>query len=74
MVCLSERLLQQISNRIYVQAEHLIAGIDAEHLLGDRGWNSDAIVAQAIFQRYTKSCLPRKTERYKENTINICTS
>ena len=42
------------------QACSLIAGIEAEHLLADRGYDSDAIVAQAKAQGMKPVIPPRK--------------
>lgn len=43
------------------QVSTLIEGIDADYLLADRGYDSDAIVAQAQAQGITAVIPPRKT-------------
>ncbi len=45
------------------QAHHLIEGITAEHLLADRGYDSDAIVNQAIQQNMNPVIPPRKNRK-----------
>ena len=42
------------------QADKLIEGIQAEHLLADKGYDSDAIVAQAAKQGMKAQIPPRK--------------
>ena len=41
-------------------ASTLIEGIDAEYLLADRGYDTDAIIEQA-----------KKTEKYRESTTGV---
>jgi len=45
------------------QASGLIAGIGAEHLLADRGYDSDAIVAQAKAQCMEPVIPPRRHQK-----------
>jgi transposase len=45
------------------EAEHLIEGIDAEHLLADRGYDTDAIIAQATAQRMGVVIPPKKNRK-----------
>ena len=45
------------------QAGHLIEGISADYLLADRGYDSDAIVAQANVQGMVAVIPPRKNRR-----------
>jgi transposase len=45
------------------QASKLIAGITAEHLLGDKGYDSDEIVEQAKAQGMTAVIPPRKNRK-----------
>jgi transposase len=45
------------------QAGTLIEGIDAEHLLADRGYDSDAIVEQAKQQEMQAQIPPRKNRK-----------
>ena len=47
------------------QAKHLIAGIDAEYLLADRGYDSNAIIDQAIEQGMKAVIPPRKNRKLK---------
>ena len=44
------------------QAKSLIEGIDAEHLLADRGYDSNAIVTQAV-ERGMRVVIPPKRNR-----------
>jgi transposase len=45
------------------QASQLIEGLDAQHLLADRGYHSDAIVSQAEAQGMTAVIPPRKNRK-----------
>ncbi|MEY2700350.1 MAG: hypothetical protein RIQ52_1105 [Pseudomonadota bacterium] len=45
------------------QAEKLIEGLDAEYLLADRGYDSDAIIAQAARQGMEPVIPPRKNRK-----------
>ncbi|BBP00781.1 IS5 family transposase [Sulfuriferula nivalis] len=45
------------------QAAQLIEGISAEHLLADKGYDSDAIVEQAIAQGMSVVIPPRKNRK-----------
>ena len=45
------------------QAEKLIEGLDAEYLLPDRGYDSDAIIAQAAPQGMEPVIPPRKNRK-----------
>jgi transposase len=45
------------------QADKLIEGIQAEHLLADKGYDSDAIVAQATKQGMKAQIPPRKNRK-----------
>ena len=45
------------------QAAQLIEGLDAKYLLGDRGYDSDAIVNQAQSQGMTTVIPPRKNRK-----------
>ena len=45
------------------QAAQLIEGLDATYLLGDRGYDSDAIVNQAQSQGMTAVIPPRKNRK-----------
>ncbi len=47
----------------YKQAENLIDGINAEHLLADRGYDSDAIVNKAESQGINAVIPPRKNRK-----------
>ena len=47
------------------QALPLIKGIEADYLIGDKGYDSDAIVAQAALQGMTAVIPPRKNRRGK---------
>ena len=47
------------------QAERLIAGIEAGHLLADRGYDSDAIVKQAETQGMQTVIPPKKNRKIK---------
>jgi transposase len=47
----------------YKQAENLITGIDAEHLLADRGYDSDHIVKKAESQGMNAVIPPRKNRK-----------
>ena len=47
----------------YKQAENLIEGINAEHLLADRGYDSDAIVNKAESQGISVVIPPRKNRK-----------
>ncbi len=49
----------------YLQAKHLIEGINADYLLADRGYDSDAIVTQAISQGIKAVIPPRKNKKSK---------
>ncbi len=49
------------------QAEFLIKGIDAEYLLADRGYDSDAIVEQAIAEGMKVVIPPQKHRKVKRN-------
>ena len=44
-------------------ADRLIEGIDAEHLLADKGYDSDAIVTQARKQGMQPQIPPRKNRK-----------
>ena len=45
------------------QAGRLIEGIEAEHLLADRGYDSDAIIEQAVAQGMAAVIPPRKNRK-----------
>jgi len=45
------------------QAATLIAGLDAEHLLADKGYDRDAVVAQAEAQGMNVVIPPRRNRR-----------
>ena len=45
------------------QAATLIEGLDAEHLLADKGYDSDAVVAQAEAQGMNVVIPPRRNRR-----------
>jgi transposase len=45
----------------------LIEGLDAEHLLADRGYDSDAIVEQARQQGMQAQIPPRKNRKEQRN-------
>ena len=45
------------------QAAQLIDGLDAQHILADRGYDSDAIVSQAEAQGMTAVIPPRKNRK-----------
>jgi transposase len=47
----------------YKQAENLLAGIDAEHLIADRGYDSDDIVKKAESQGINAVIPPRKNRK-----------
>ena len=59
MVCRSESLLHTVPQRI-VRRLSLIAGMKADYLLADNGYDSDAIVEQARKQGMTAVIPPRK--------------
>jgi transposase len=48
-------------------AGKLIEGLTAEHLLADRGYDSDAIVEQAIEQGMKAQIPPRKNRKYQRD-------
>ncbi len=47
------------------QAETLIEGLDAEHLLADRGYDSDTVVEQAGQQGMKEQIPSRKNRKVK---------
>ena len=49
------------------QAESLITGLDAEHLLADRGYDSDAIVSQANRQGMKVVIPPRRNRKQQRD-------
>jgi transposase len=51
------------------QASPLIEGLEADHLLADRGYDSNQIVEQAEKQGISVVIPPKKTAKNKENTI-----
>jgi transposase len=54
------------------QAGRLIEGMDADHLLADRGYDSDTIINQAQKQRMEVVIPPkknRKTQRHYDKTL-----
>ncbi len=57
MVCRSESLSRKVPER---KAGRLIEGIEAEYLLADRGYDSEAIIVQAMAQGMTAVIPPRK--------------
>ncbi len=52
------------------QAAQLIEGISAEHLLTDKGYDSDAIVEQAIAQGMTPAIPPRKNRTTQRDYLD----
>ena len=52
-------------------ASTLIEGIDAEYLLADRGYDTDAIIEQAKKQGMTPVIPLKKTEQYRESTMGV---
>ena len=62
LVCRSESLLHQVPQLIALRLPTLIEGIDAEHLLADRGYDSDAIVQHAE-SKGMKSAIPPRNNR-----------
>jgi hypothetical protein len=50
----------------------LIEGMDAEHLLADRGYDSDAIVAQAMAQGMQAQTRHARIARYSETMTSPC--
>ncbi len=62
MVCRSERLLCQVLNQTTFRPNTYIEGINADYLLADRGYDSDAIITQAISQGM-KAVIPLRKNR-----------
>ena len=56
-------LVTQGSTADCTQAGRLIEGISAEHLLADRGYDTDAIVAQAEKQKMKPVIPPKKNRK-----------
>jgi len=54
------------------QAGALINGLKAEHLIADKGYDSDAIVHKAQEQNIQPQIPPVKTVNSNAFTINIC--
>lgn len=49
------------------QADKLIEGITAEHLLADKGYDSDAVIKQAVKQGMKVQIPPRKNRKNQRN-------
>ena len=60
MVCRIRVIITQGTTADGTQVAHLIEGISAEHLLADKGYDSDAVVKQATAQRHEHGAPPRK--------------
>ena len=56
------------------QAAALIDGMRAEHLLADKGYDTDAIVTQAIAQKMSPVIPPKSTASYSASMTNTSTS
>jgi Transposase DDE domain len=56
------------------EAENLIDGFQMDYLLGDKGYDSDAIVAKVEAQGAKAVIPPRKTASNPENTTRLSTS
>lgn len=65
-------LVTQGTTADYTQVGRLIEGIDADHLLADRGYDSNAIIEQAEKQVWKLLFLQRRTGRRKDIMIKRC--
>jgi IS5 family transposase len=67
MVCRSGLLLHQGTTADCAQSVALIDGFEAEYLLADRGYDSDAIVDQAKLREMTPVIPPKKNRRVRRD-------